>query len=134
MATPSTMTNGQMDNTGGSVHAGPGHAGMEGAASECGTREDGEGSDEEMQWRAVVEYDGSNFSGFQRQGKEEFQLLRGSNGLHPTPLQSYDFRDRAMRSVIDSGLVGSTDFSGGVPREQKMLKGRLSRVIYHQVY
>jgi len=23
---------------------------------------------------------------------------------------------------------------GGVPREQKMLKGHLSRVIYHQVY
>ena len=33
--------------------------------------------------------------------------------------------------VIDSGLVGST---GGVPREQKMLKGRLPRVIYHQVH
>ena len=31
--------------------------------------------------------------------------------------------------VIDSGLGGST---GGVPREQKMLKGHLPRVIYHQ--
>ena len=30
-------------------------------------------------------------------------------------------------AVIDSGL-------GGVPREQKMLKGYLPRVIYHQVY
>jgi len=33
--------------------------------------------------------------------------------------------------LIDSGLVGSL---GGVPREQKMLKGHLPRVIYHQVY
>jgi len=30
-----------------------------------------------------------------------------------------------LRGVIDSG---------GVPREQKMLKGHLPRVIYHQVY
>ena len=29
--------------------------------------------------------------------------------------------------MIDSGLVG-------VPRAQKMLKGHLTRVIYHQVY
>ena len=34
--------------------------------------------------------------------------------------------------VIDSGLAGSTHFHG-VPREQKMLKGHLPRVIYHQV-
>ena len=31
--------------------------------------------------------------------------------------------------MIDSGLA-----LGGVPREQKMLKGYLPRVIYHQVY
>ena len=38
-------------------------------------------------------------------------------------------------AMIDSGLVGSTEFhSGGVPREQKMLEGHLHRVIYHQVY
>jgi len=36
--------------------------------------------------------------------------------------------------MIDSGLVGSTDSLGGVPREQKMLKGHLPRVMYHQVY
>ena len=30
-------------------------------------------------------------------------------------------------AVIDSGL-------GGVPREQTMLEGHLSRVIYHQAY
>ena len=30
--------------------------------------------------------------------------------------------------MIDAGLVG------GVPREQKLLKGHLPRVIYHQVY
>ena len=33
-----------------------------------------------------------------------------------------------LHSSTDSGLVG------GVPREQKMLKGHLPRVIYHQVY
>ena len=43
------------------------------------------------------------------------------------------------RIVIDSGLVGSTDFhsshpQGGVPREQKMRKGHLPRAICHQVY
>ena len=37
----------------------------------------------------------------------------------------------ANRCVIDSGLVGSL---GGELREQKMLKGHLPRVIYHQVY
>ena len=38
-------------------------------------------------------------------------------------------------NVIDSGLVGSTDFhSGGVPQEQKMLEGHLPSVVYHQVY
>ena len=46
---------------------------------------------------------------------------------------------------IDSGSVGSTDVSfitstgasasmGGAPREEKMLKGHLPRVIYHQAY
>ena len=51
-----------------------------------------------------------------------------------------------LKKVIDSGLVGSTNVSfitsagalaralGGVPREQKMLKGQLPRVIYHRVY
>jgi hypothetical protein len=33
--------------------------------------------------------------------------------------------------MIDSGFVGSL---GGVPREQEMLKGHLSRFIYHQLY
>jgi len=37
--------------------------------------------------------------------------------------------------VIDSGLVGSTNFHlGGAPREQKILKGPLFRVIYHNVF
>ena len=36
-----------------------------------------------------------------------------------------------LQVVIDSGFVGST---GGVPQEQKMLKGHLPRVLYHQVY
>jgi hypothetical protein len=39
-------------------------------------------------------------------------------------------RIRKLWSVIDSGLVGSTR---GVPREQKMLKGHLPRVIHHRV-
>ena len=34
--------------------------------------------------------------------------------------------------VIDAGLIGSKNCVG-VPREQKMLKGHLPRVIYHQV-
>ena len=34
-------------------------------------------------------------------------------------------------SVIDSRLVGSL---GELPQEQKILKGNLPRVIYHQVY
>ena len=34
--------------------------------------------------------------------------------------------------VIDSGLVGSTTL-GGVPRERKMLKGHLPRVMNHQL-
>jgi len=38
-----------------------------------------------------------------------------------------------LEQVIDLGLVVSTDFLGGVPREQKMLKGHLSRVRCHQV-
>ena len=33
--------------------------------------------------------------------------------------------------MIDSGFLASV---GGVPQEQKMLKGHLPRVIYHQVY
>jgi len=37
-------------------------------------------------------------------------------------------RGRVLFQLIDSGLVGR------VPREQKMLKGHLPRVIYHQVY
>jgi len=31
-------------------------------------------------------------------------------------------------------LYYTNSLLGGVPREQKMLKGHLSRVIYHQVY
>jgi hypothetical protein len=55
------------------------------------------------------------------------------------------FEDEPFLVMIDSRLDGSTDFHssnlhtrgtslGEVPREQKMLKGRLLRVIYHQVY
>ena len=47
----------------------------------------------------------------------------------------HDPGPRRVSLMIDSGLVGSTDISfiasTGVPREQKMLKGHLPRVIYH---
>ena len=39
----------------------------------------------------------------------------------------------SIHLVNDSGLVGSTSL-GGVPQEQKMLKGNLPRGMYHQVY
>ena len=42
-------------------------------------------------------------------------------------------RESRVSGVTDSGLVGSTAL-GGVPREQKMLEGHLSRVMYHQGY
>ena len=38
----------------------------------------------------------------------------------------------ATEGVISEG--GARRALGGVPREQKMLKGHLPRVIYHQVY
>jgi len=46
---------------------------------------------------------------------------------------------RCFSLLIDSGLVGSTDFTRGtslegIPREQEKLKGHLPRVIYHPVY
>jgi len=43
---------------------------------------------------------------------------------------------RVFNFGVDRLRVGSTDFRalGGVPREQKMLKGHLHGVIYHQVY
>jgi len=54
----------------------------------------------------------------------ETGVLLGSGAEHRVCL-------RGFHLVISSGLVGSL---GGVPREQKMLKGHLTRVIYHQVY
>jgi hypothetical protein len=47
---------------------------------------------------------------------------------------------RTFRVLIDSGLLGSTGFHSPhpqgheVPREQKMLKGHLPRVVYHRLY
>ena len=48
-------------------------------------------------------------------------------------------RGLVQARMIDLGFVGSTYSHsshphGGVPREQKILKGHLPRVIYHQVY
>ena len=40
-------------------------------------------------------------------------------------------RGACFTELIDSGLVGASE---RVPREQKMLKGHLPRVIHHQVY
>ena len=43
-------------------------------------------------------------------------------------------RKRRFPLLIESGLVSSTWTSlGGIPREQKMLKGHLPRVIYHRI-
>ena len=76
--------------------------------------------------------------------------IRESRGSRPTsrpqscpptrPPKNADFDfqrlDGRFLVLIDSGLVGSTDFHclGGVPREQKMLKGHIPRVKYHQLY
>ena len=46
------------------------------------------------------------------------------------PCMSLHIAYCGVRWMIDSGLVGSAE--GGVPREQKMLKVHLPRVIYHQ--
>ena len=54
----------------------------------------------------------------------EIERLKGTppGWAEPTPWP--------FLSPFDRLKVGS----GGVPREQKMLKGHLPRVIYHQVY
>ena len=48
----------------------------------------------------------------------------GSKGIKKKKRSS---NDDLLRPVIETSLEG-------VPREQKMLKGHLPRVIYHQVY
>ena len=58
-----------------------------------------------------------NEDGQDRSGQEQVQ-----------PVEVYHLHGSGW---IDSGLVGSL---GGVPREQKMLKGHLPTVIYNQVY
>ena len=81
------------------------------------------------------------------QGGLTSTFLRVAHISQSRPDSGLDFQ---IKVLIDSGLVGSTDFHsshpqghephtpgtslGGVPREQKMLKGHLPRVIYHQVY
>ena len=68
-----------------------------------------------------------------RKKRRRYPACTGGDDQRDTP---------AKRGVIDSGSIGSTDFhsshptgaGGGVPREHKMLKGHLPRVIYHQVY
>lgn len=95
----SAMMVGQRSNSVCGVHTGPEHAGTDGgAASECGTR----GADErgeEMQWRAVIEYEGTYFAGYQRQGKVEHQMLRGSNGEEkPAP--------RTVQGELEAALQG----------------------------
>ena len=47
-------------------------------------------------------------------------------------LRSRESRSHSETKVISEG--GERRSLGGVPREQKMLKGHLPRVIYHQVY
>jgi len=48
------------------------------------------------------------------------------------PVSGFGFRFRA--SCFNSGQSKGFDRLGGVPRQQKMLKGHLPTVIYHQVY
>ena len=43
-------------------------------------------------------------------------------------------RTRAGQALDQRVIMMVTDSGGGEPREQKMLKGHLPRVIYHQVY
>jgi hypothetical protein len=54
--------------------------------------------------------------------------------LNPQPytlnLAPYSLRPEAGKAELNG--FGQTQ--GGVPREQKMRKGHLPRVIYHQVY
>jgi hypothetical protein len=80
-----------------------------------------------------------NKSGIRNQGGGDFREAPALPNNHMSEIKGW----------VDSGLVGSTDvhsshaqglepehhaFSpGGVPQEQKMLKGHLHRVIYHQV-
>jgi len=61
----------------------------------------------------------------EKKKKKKTSLLRTLP--HPPHAQR-----RARRSTLNDARlrVGS----GGVPREQKMLKGHLPRVIYHEVY
>ena len=45
------------------------------------------------------------------------------------------FKDQKVRLIPSSTSVDRLRVAlGGVPREQKMLKGHLPRVMYHQVY
>ena len=60
---------------------------------------------------------------------EDFYLKARSQNLSLTVLYVPNSLDSS--TAIDSGLVGSLR---GAPREQKMLKGHLPGVIYHQVY
>jgi hypothetical protein len=48
----------------------------------------------------------------------------------------FDHVERALpvRALFRDALSNGTDCANGVPREQKMLKGHLPRVIYYQVH
>ena len=78
----------------------------------------------------------------QANGSNVCRVLRPPQARRASKIGSSIF---VILAVIEPGLVGSTDFSfitsqghetslGGVPREQKMIKGHLLRVIYHRVY
>ena len=68
------------------------------------------------------------------------RILPGT--CNPARIKKHPWIHQQARQLPRSdrlGLVGSTDFhsshpQGGVPREQKMLKGHLPRVGYQQVY
>ena len=51
-----------------------------------------------------------------------------------TPLPGLDTPFAADDALLDGGDKLKVGWLGWVPREQKMLKGQLPRVKYHQVY
>jgi len=75
-------------------------------------------------------------------GCKTSSLTAASGAWRPPPCRCRAHFPSGFFNMLDSGLVGSTVFhsshpqghEGGVPREQKMLKGHLPRVVHHRVY
>ena len=65
-------------------------------------------------------------------GSEAGSYLRLIDFVYHSTLGLRALGGAARFGVLKDSGLGST--VGGVPREQKMLKGHLPRVIYHKVY